>query len=383
MFQMAFHLFSKKKTGGKPPNRSIALDILRAVAICLVLGRHMVACPDAASTVLHQITGVIQCGGWVGVDLFFVLSGFLVSGLLFNEYKKRGNIHPWHFLVRRGLKIYPAFYVFLIISLIRVHDLGGVIKWKGVMVESLFLTSYLRTAALFNHTWSLGVEEHFYFILPLLFLFLIRKSQNSNPFRLVPAICIYLFFFCLLSRIANESLWPDKPNRCFFQSHCRFDSLFFGVMLSYFSHFHHEKFMKFCAKYQKLLLVTGLICFIPPFAFPVFQYPLMYTAGFSVFMVGGGCFLMTALSMNIRSKGIMNFFAYIGSHSYSIYLWHEFAAGYIGHYMGYTEQDTSLWRWLTFIGCYVVGAIGLGILMGKIVEFPVLALRDRLYPSRS
>src|SRR5437762_8327462 len=82
------------------------LDFLRGIAVLLVLFRH-----DALTEFLYKI-------GWVGVDLFFVLSGFLVSGLLFSEFIKYGNIKPGLFLIRRGFKIYPLFYTFLLVTVI-------------------------------------------------------------------------------------------------------------------------------------------------------------------------------------------------------------------------------------------------------------------------
>lgn len=92
------------------------LDFLRGIAVLLVLFRHY-----ALSIVLFNI-------GWIGVDLFFVLSGFLVSGLLFKEYIKYGNIKPILFLIRRGLKIYPLFYFALILSLISI-SVFNYFKW--------------------------------------------------------------------------------------------------------------------------------------------------------------------------------------------------------------------------------------------------------------
>src|SRR4051812_10077352 len=97
------------------------LDFLRGVAIILVLLRHI---PLFDSTMRM---------GWIGVDLFFVLSGFLVSGLLFKEYLKFGDIRPKLFLIRRGFKIYPVYFIFYlpyIYSIIRIHkfDMGGFIS---------------------------------------------------------------------------------------------------------------------------------------------------------------------------------------------------------------------------------------------------------------
>jgi peptidoglycan/LPS O-acetylase OafA/YrhL len=86
------------------------LDILRAIAVLLVLGRH-----EHANALWRRC-------GWVGVDLFFVLSGFLISGLLFSEYKKRGRLDLPRFYIRRGLKIYPSFYVLILATfLVSMH----------------------------------------------------------------------------------------------------------------------------------------------------------------------------------------------------------------------------------------------------------------------
>ena len=80
-------------------NRLKEIDFLRGIAIILVIFRH------------KEISKLMQNMGWIGVDLFFVLSGFLVSGLLFKEYLKYGNINAKLFLIRRGFKIYPIFYL--------------------------------------------------------------------------------------------------------------------------------------------------------------------------------------------------------------------------------------------------------------------------------
>ena len=85
--------------------RNKRLDILRCVAILMVIAHHSNSFP-----ILTKV-------GWVGVDLFFVLSGFLISGLLYSEFKKRQTISVGRFFIRRGLKIYPAFYILLLLTL--------------------------------------------------------------------------------------------------------------------------------------------------------------------------------------------------------------------------------------------------------------------------
>src|SRR5262245_46184961 len=92
------------------------LDALRAVAVLLVMLFHF---PPMSPDVWAVVRVPFDFGariGWMGVDLFFVLSGFLVSGLLFQEYQRLGTVDWWNFFCRRGLKIYPAFYVFLTLT---------------------------------------------------------------------------------------------------------------------------------------------------------------------------------------------------------------------------------------------------------------------------
>src|SRR5690348_13300609 len=94
-------------------SRMVQLDFLRGVAILLVLGRHSVISQRDAgflrplATAWHRI-------GWTGVDLFFVLSGFLVGGLLFKELRKSSHLDVRRFLIRRAFKIWPSYYAFLV-----------------------------------------------------------------------------------------------------------------------------------------------------------------------------------------------------------------------------------------------------------------------------
>src|SRR5262245_57143280 len=97
-----------------PSRRLDSLDFLRAAAVAMVVVHHM---PLGFGWLPAPLAGVVErvvSAGWVGVDLFFVLSGFLVSSLLFREARDTGRIAVGRFLVRRGLKIYPAFYALLL-----------------------------------------------------------------------------------------------------------------------------------------------------------------------------------------------------------------------------------------------------------------------------
>src|SRR5258708_16649284 len=105
------HLSRGQQSPIERVRRNLQLDVLRGVAILMVLLCH--------SIFLRQPTWdlILWRPGWSGVDLFFVISGFLISGLLFTEYQKTGGIRFKRFSIRRALKLYPAFYFLLLLTL--------------------------------------------------------------------------------------------------------------------------------------------------------------------------------------------------------------------------------------------------------------------------
>jgi peptidoglycan/LPS O-acetylase OafA/YrhL len=156
------------------PTRNRRLDVLRCIAVVLVMLHH------------GGISHFFSQAGWAGVDLFFVLSGFLISGLLFSEYRKRHAISFKRFFIRRGLKIYPAFYGYLLLTAITSYKvLGSMTPPAQYLHEIFFVQNYWP--GVWNHTWSLAVEEHFYIFLPIFLLVLVRLSLNrEDPFHIIP-----------------------------------------------------------------------------------------------------------------------------------------------------------------------------------------------------
>ena len=134
---------------------------------------------------------MLTFSGWVGVDLFFVLSGFLVSNLLFQEYTKTGNVKPLRFLARRGLKIYPLYYLMIFVFWqvsVYFDPNYAATHQKHLLVECLFVQNYLPQFMMTNQTWSLAIEEHFYIGLAVLMwergpqpaLRLLRQSRRHH-----------------------------------------------------------------------------------------------------------------------------------------------------------------------------------------------------------
>lgn len=346
------------------------------MAILLVLGRHMEpvqADGGFLQNALAAFTNLWMKGGWTGVDLFFVLSGFLVSGLLFKEYIKHGRISGIRFLIRRGLKIYPAYYVFIALlcveRLIHHH-----FSPRELVYQLLFIQNY--TIAWMPHTWSLAVEEHFYILL-LVFLLIVVKFRTANPFRAVPVAFVVLGLGCLAMRIAVV-LVPFKFS--FFPTHLRIDSLFAGVLLSYFFHFHHGQFRAVVARWKLLLVAAGCFLYVPAFVLTIENSPFLFTFGLSLLYIASALILSVAVVLPEPLGKGFSALAYIGSHSYSIYLWHWPVKEWLVPLCKAALPDW--WSWPVYFGLYFFGSLLVGIAMSLLVEFPVLKLRDRLFPSR-
>lgn len=363
-------------------NRSQALDILRFAAVFLVIGRHLPPLGENCSQWLYKVCTIWTRGGWIGVDLFFVLSGFLVSGLLFKDYQKNNTLSVARFYIRRGFKIYPAFYVFLFSTLIvwLVFNPSQVTK-QNVIAEIFFLQNYF--GGIWWHTWSLAVEEHFYFLLPILLLLLLKKRKLSDdPFRPIVSIAIAVCFLFLIFRIIQSNIWLEFSGIHLTASHVRLDSLFVGVVISYFYHFHRDKFEKAVKGRRLLLFISGLLLLSPAFIFELNTTPFIYTFGFALLYLGSAALLCAAMFTGFLNSKILRPFGYIGSHSYSIYLWHApvmqwgvliICKKILGSYLNCT----------TAVLLTVVLSFLTGIVMAIIIEIPFLKIRDRFFPSKS
>jgi peptidoglycan/LPS O-acetylase OafA/YrhL len=359
--------------------RNARLDVLRCVAVLLVLARH-----GSENVPFHA-------EGWAGVDLFFVLSGFLISGLLFAEYKKRGGVDFKRFFIRRGLKIYPMFYLLLVVGYFGQLALHTVSPLRNYLSEIFYLQNYLPNV--WMHTWSLAVEEHFYIFLPALLFVLIRLSSDRvNPFRAIPLVFLVIAAACLTFRfIAMLSLPPGgfvvtDSSKAFSHTHERIDSLFFGVLLGYFYHFKPSRLRVFESKPTALLLLVVAAALISPCFFFGATSRFMVTAGFTLLYLGFGIILMVSLQIRGLFRGasawalerIGRAFAFVGMYSYSIYIWH----------IGIHSWLPGIIRRATFYKIdlrhsdvfYIVASITLGILASRLIEYPVLRIRDRIFP---
>ncbi len=364
-------------------NRLRELDFLRGIAILLVLMRHQF---------LFDFT---QKMGWIGVDLFFVLSGFLVSGLLFKEYLKFGNVDTKLFLIRRGFKIYPIYYLTYIIYLIPILE-SHKFDLKGFLSDMFFLQNYVLVwGYAYAASWSLAVEEHFYFGFALLIwsglkynLFNLKEGISSKKISRFEIIIITLIILCFCLRFYYNWYFSDDAAKYFTMTHLRIDSLLAGVFVSYLYYFRNEFLTIVFSSYNKILLLLSvlLVLFSPIFQ-PVGLFYIQ-TFGFSFLYISFGILLVYFLiNKNINSildkifsNKIVNIISKIGFSSYSIYIIHTF----VNNTFDFIKKSTfceSLNQTLTFFITSFISVL-IGIFMTTYIEKYFLNIRDRFYPSR-
>lgn len=363
--------------------RDNRLDFLRFIAIFLVLGRHtystieeFLKIPLANRTFLQNILIRWQKIGWVGVDLFFVLSGYLISNLIFtaivtNKFSLKS------FYVRREFKIYLPFLFFILTTttfdIVTKHDVDNALLFH----ELFFLQNYL--GGKWNHTWSLAVEEHFYIFLPILILFMHKISKVNK----LPIILFLLMIFVLVLRVLHlkNSTGQIDSLHFFFPTHLRIDSFIPGILIAYLKCYNKDRFDYFISR-SKYYYVGLLLTFIIYIYFIEEDSLLTVTLGFTFLSIGFAVLLLFVLSINetfFNKYNPIRLFAYVGRDSYSIYLWHMLVYLVI-HYQFYRITHLNISSEITFM-VYVFSSITLGIILSRIIEKPVLKLREKFFPA--
>ena len=328
--------------------------------------------------------------GWIGVDLFFVLSGFLVSGLLFKEYQRTGSMRPWRFLMRRGFKIYPQFYLLLVVVFLTRFSNGN----QGSMwADALFVQNYARHAEILTHTWSLAVEEHFYLLLTLALFSMMRRSKSgfdNLPWWILGASLLILSMRVVTSVVdpltSTMSVAEMFANfeRHTFSTHLRLDSLLMGVLLSYYRCFQPERLRKFARRFGSYFPMVSILLLTPVLIYPQ-SSPLIETVGFSMIAISFALLIISALypvrPQNQDGLGFRSM-AWLGRISYGFYLWHYpvilVATRYVGVHPLVLMLDVNTILLPTF-----VITLALAYLTTRFVEMPFLNLRDRLSASRN
>lgn len=212
-------------------HRIPVLDTFRAVAILWVVLLHLSSgkfLPPGTPGFLRQVA----VHGDAGVDLFFILSGYLISSIILNEVSQTGGLRVRRFWQRRWFRTLPAYYAVLAILL-----LGDYLilrrPWDKPWAYVVFLQTYLlpENGLRFGWSWSLCVEEMFYLCLPILVALTIRVT-GKKPLLVLRTISLVAWGLSFVSRIFLDTGTPTGHPPGYFLPHCRLDGLAMGVIIS-------------------------------------------------------------------------------------------------------------------------------------------------------
>lgn len=381
--------------------RIIGLDVLRSIAIILVMLMHSgsMFLPLARLPLIGNIVGkllaIIIPVGYLGVELFFVLSGYLIGSILiklFSDNKKPIFKEIKQFWIRRWLRTLPNYYFVLLINyIVFVFILNSYpFNWKYLF----FIQNFISVQpSFFRESWSLAVEEWSYFLLPIImFVCFVLFKKSSSKFLILLSIClIILLSFCVKFAFLFTNFHQFIP----FDEQLRkvvlfrLDAIMYGFLMAWLMHY----FSSFFLKHKIIFLLLGLFFlvilvwyfyingnfelenqtsnFIIVFINRMFWIPLVGVS-FS-FMIP---FFATLISFN---NNILNtVFMFISKISYSLYLIHfPVYALIFFKKLPFLNIQQSLYNIMSyFTVCFVIA-----YLLYRFWELPFLKWRDNKYKN--
>lgn len=297
------------------------LDGVRAIAIIGVLAVHTT----------HIFDWPVLMGGSLGVDLFFVLSGFLITSLLFEEWRDNKAISFRNFYARRFLRLVPALCLLLgalaIFSPFVLSQNEAADTTKALPIAFFYVSDFAiafwnnHPLGALKHTWSLAIEEQFYVLWPPLLALLFRYARHRG--------CVLFAAIVGVAAVATfrAIYWIADPSvpRLYYSIDTRCDALLVGCVASMLVYFNPDFFHKRLAPHRALISLCALAFIAACFAFTDYASGVMYLGGFTVFAIAAA-FLMGAELLTSQSrlaKALSHpILAWIGRISYGLYLWH-------------------------------------------------------------
>jgi peptidoglycan/LPS O-acetylase OafA/YrhL len=346
------------------------LDGLRCVAVMMVMFSHF-----------HYI-GSQTAFGFLGVDLFFVLSGFLITSILISTEEPFGKAYKT-FIGRRSLRIFPIYYLLIIGLLIAGNE--AVNNYKGLLLTYTY--NYVRLLAdepanEISHTWSLGVEEQFYLIWPF-FALLFRKNLTA-----LKAIAVVTMFVCAL-----QFAFDIFPGVIPFNYSGLFPRAFSLCLGAFGAIMYREKALPVALLESKIAegLVFLVLCYAMLFSFQRFHF--LFLPAISLYLIFKICykgFHFRPLNWFMKHRIVV----YLGTISYGMYLYHKVIKHYFEKYVfdPYNHHvDFNSWGFLGRVQYYpahltmpinIVLTIIVASISYHLIEKPILRLKEKWFPYK-
>ena len=352
---------------------------MRALAIVLVFLFHYFIISGGQPDWLPDLAKF----GWTGVDLFFVLSGFLISSQLFAQVKQRQNISFRTFFLKRFFRIVPAFLVtvglYFCFPFFREKESLPPL-WKFLTFTQNFGLN-LKDFGTFSHAWSLCVEEHFYLFLPftlivLQYTKLIKKSYwlLAALFLFGLAIRIYSYNRFYIPKIEESNSWLYWYKYVYYPTYNRLDGLLVGVSMAAIYQFMPAGWSKI-SKYGNLFIVLSLVVLTGGYFLCYNQMTFNASVfGFPLIAIGYGFMLIGAVSpTGFLFQWNSKITTLIATLSYATYLTHK---GVI-HMTHQLLSDFKIDSNLMLLIC-VGTSICFAYLLHLTIEKPFMKLRNRI-----
>lgn len=301
----------------------VGLDGIRAFALLAVMAYHL----------NFSWAG----GGFLGVDIFFVISGYLISDKILAAYKSKGSFCIREFWVGRVRRLFPAVCIMIITAMVwtalfkrssltvflgdAIASLFNVSNWWFIFHKLSYFDSF--TSSPLKHLWSLAIEEQFYLIWPLILIlgakFLKKKKMLAG----------FIFLLALVSAVLMGILYipGEDPSRVYYGTDTRAFELLIGSLLAVLYPVSRNSAERFCLKKIKILNIAGIV------VLAILVFNIIFASRYNDFLYRGGM-LLNGISAAIliictacKKSWLDHIFTWkplcwIGKRSYGIYLWH-------------------------------------------------------------
>lgn len=326
------------------------IDLLRAMAILTVVVAHTVLGFGAPEPLI-----ALQFGG-SGVDLFFLLSGWLIGSQLFKEQNVYNNIELKRFWIRRWLRTFPAYYAVLFATFLQQYISKGSVE--SPVPYLFFYQNYLDTLPFFSVSWSLALEEQFYLVIAPFVLFITKLKRKYQSLSLV--------FLLLLPSLFRELQDVEK----LYATHLRWDCCLMGVLLAQL-HAKYPEIWQKAMRYSTWLASFCLFVYLATYwdkslkDVNIIPHP---TPLMLAFIFGG--LLFFAINKPVSRIPIAHrFIMHISTRSYAMYLLHAEAIAICNRVLA--DENFVVFMTATFCLTMLLSEC-----LYRTIEIPFLKLRD-------